>query len=176
MQPLAPEERFLVGRVGKPHGLQGNLYLHLETENFFSYPHTHLWLARKPDTIAHPYTLQKIIRIHKKPKQLILNVKEITDRTQAETLRQGWAYFPLSYLPDLPAEDFYFFEVEGFAVEEKGKIQGYVKGYQEMPAEAALIIQKLDQRILFLPVRFVERVDKCRKILYTSTPEGLWEL
>lgn len=176
MQPLSPHERFLVGRIGKPHGLKGNFYLHLETENFFSYIHTHIWLTQKPEAVAYPYTIQNITRIHKKPKQLILSIKEIVDRNQAEKFRQGWAYFPLSYLPALPEGGFYFFEVEGFMVEERGKIRGYVKGHRELPAETALIVQKLDQRTLFLPVRFVERIDRSRKVLYTCTPEGLWEL
>src|SRR5690606_16616007 len=87
-------------------------------------------------------------------------------------------YLPMSFLPDLDDEQFYYHEIIGFTAEDVsfGKI-GIVKGVNDSAAQALFEIEREGKQIL-IPVNddFIKKVDKKNKVLLLDTPEGLIDL
>ena len=87
-------------------------------------------------------------------------------------------YLPLSSLPKLTGNRFYFHEVIGFKVidEQLGEI-GTCKDFLELANNPLMQIDHDGAEIL-IPAsqQFVTKVDRENRTLYVSTPEGLVEL
>ena len=87
-------------------------------------------------------------------------------------------YLPLSMLPSLPEDKFYFHEIIGFEVIDAahGNI-GKIVSINDSTAQALFEIEKDGKQIL-IPMNdeFIEKVDKKNRTLRVITPEGLIDL
>ncbi len=110
-----PEPRYLaVGRVLRPHGIQGELRVEILTD----FPE-HL---AELDTVYigpehHPYTLTHV-RLHRDV--LLLTLKECADRTTAEALRGAVVEIAREDAIPLEEEEYYHFQVIGMQVTTDG--------------------------------------------------------
>lgn len=113
-------------------------------------------------------------------KSNLLRVKfeEIDTEEDAEDLLKSDVYLPLTMLPELNEDQFYFHEVIGFIVEDAnyGSV-GTLTGINDTTAQALFEIEKDGKQIL-IPMNdeFLLKVDKKNKIIYVKTPEGLIDL
>ncbi|HNT78742.1 MAG TPA: ribosome maturation factor RimM [Anaerolineae bacterium] len=106
-----PEPRYLaVGRVLRPHGLQGEVRVEILTDS-----PEHLAELRTvyigPE--HHPYTLLQA-RVHQNI--LLLTLKECADRDAAEALRGALVEIAREDAAPLEAEEYYHFQVIGMRV------------------------------------------------------------
>ena len=84
-------------------------------------------------------------------------------------------YLPLSQLPKLADDQFYFHEIIGFEVIDslKGPI-GTIIGVNDASSQVLLEVEHKNRKILIPFVdEFIQQFDKKQKQLYLSIPEGL---
>jgi 16S rRNA processing protein RimM len=112
---MSQEALIAIGRLTKPHGLQGEIVM---------LPYVYD-LTLLPDLTACPISLrqgqdkvqERLVvawRIFKK--RLLLRLNECSDITQAETLREWEVLIPRQSFALLPPGEYYWFEVEGLTV------------------------------------------------------------
>lgn len=164
-------EFFYLGTLTKPFGLKGGLCAFFDTDNPGNYttlPAAFLDI----DGEKIPYNIENIT--YRGNNQFIIQF-ENTDAEQARELVGVEIYLPISQLPKLPGNRFYFHEVIGFQVidNNKGPI-GTCREFLEVSNNPIMIVDFNGKEIL-IPAsqQFISQVDRENKILHTNTPEGL---
>jgi 16S rRNA processing protein RimM len=87
-------------------------------------------------------------------------------------------YLPLSTLPKLEGNKFYFHEVIGFKVIDSidGEV-GIIEEVNDQTAQTLLVIKDGEREILFPVVdELIERVDRKEQTIYVHFPDGLLDL
>jgi len=129
----------LIGRIRKAHGLKGEVELVPLTwnENRFS-KLARFFLRLKSGEIVERH-VQTIHEVHK---GLLLKIKEVEDRTEAETLNGAEILIPETERLKLPKGRAYYDEVIGMAVidDESGTQIGTVKNVVDMPSADIFVL------------------------------------
>lgn len=113
-------------------------------------------------------------------KTSLLRVKfeEINSETDAEELIKKDVYLPLSRLPELKNDQFYYHEVIGYTMFDKdfGEI-GKLTAVNDHGAQALFIIQHQHKEVL-VPINddFITKIDKEKEEFHLQLPEGLLDL
>ncbi len=113
-------------------------------------------------------------------KNQLLRVKfeEVNTEDEAEELLKADIYLPLSKLPELNEDQFYYHEVIGFKIIDKnfGEI-GTLKEVLTQTPQHLFVINHQEKEIL-APVNddFIQKLDKANKTIYLDLPEGLIDL
>jgi 16S rRNA processing protein RimM len=113
-------EDLLVGRIGGVYGVKGWVRIHSYTEpadNLFGYKDWKIQRRGQWEAIVIDEG-----KIH--GKGLVAHIKGIDDRTGAETLKGCEISVPLSELPPLDQDDYYWHQLEGLLVVSAGEILG----------------------------------------------------
>ena len=172
---LSKNELFNVGYIAKTNGFDGDLILVLDVDEVDRYKAlTSLYIETQ-------FGLTKYLITHYKLNNnttATLHLKDIDSFEQARTLVKANVYLPLSLLPVLTGNAFYFHEIIGFNVIDKqyGPI-GIAEGVVEMVHQNLLQVKKERKEILIpLKDEFIELVDRPGKTLYINAPEGLIDI
>lgn len=110
----------------------------------------------------------------------LLRVKfeDIDAEIDAERILNKEIFLPLSRLPELEANQFYFHEVIGYTMWDKvyGKI-GELTAVNDSTPQALFIIDHAGKEVL-VPINddLIEKIDKKKKEIHLLLPEGLLDL
>jgi 16S rRNA processing protein RimM len=109
---------------------------------------------------------------------LRIRFEDVTTEEEAEALLGNDIYLPLSMLPKLSGNKFYFHEVIGFEVEDQrlgvvGKIQSVNDStaqplFEVLNGEVEILIPMIDH--------FLVKIDRENKKVVMNLPEGLIEM
>lgn len=116
-------------------------------------------------------------RLHKN-EFLRVKFEDIDSEEAAEKILGHALYLPLTALPKLEGDKFYFHEVIGFTAEDQrlGDI-GTIVGINDSSAQPLFEIKKGDIEILVPMIdQFIVKVDRENKKIVLNTPEGLVDL
>ena len=113
-------------------------------------------------------------------KSELLRVKfeDVDTETDADALIKSELYLPLSFLPELDDDKFYFHEIIGFKVEDTNfGYVGKIKGVNDSTSQSLFEIDRKGIEIL-IPMNdeFISKIDKINKTIIVETPEGLIDL
>jgi 16S rRNA processing protein RimM len=165
------DEFFYLGTLTKPFGLKGGLCAFFDTdnpENYLNLPAVFLDI----DGEKIPYTIESIIC--RGNNQFILQFEGV-GVNEARDFVGTELYLPLSDLPKLPDNRFYFHEVIGFTVTDaaKGDI-GTCREFLEVSNNPIMVVDH-DGTDILIPAnhQFIARVDRDNKTLHINAPEGL---
>lgn len=165
---------FHFGYVSKTIGYEGELVFFLDVDDPKKYQKLESVFIELNDQLV-PFFI-KSIKIKNNFANVIIEGVDSSDKA-TELLRQQ-LYLPLSFLPKLKANEFYFHEVAGFKVidNDYGEV-GVVENVLDFPQQNILQIKKGDKEIL-IPIKkeFILKVDRTNSIIEVSTPEGLIDL
>lgn len=104
--------------------------------------------------------------------------QNIHTQAQAEQLTGCNLYLPLTQLPELGENDFYFHELTGYRIvdETKGDI-GEITEIVDYGTNVVALTQ-LQQREIIVPLQkiFFKKIDRTNRIFYTRLPQGLVDL
>jgi 16S rRNA processing protein RimM len=172
------ENLIQVGKVKDAHGLKGELYILLFAKEA-------TWLKKlKKYNLSHENAFGKIermtltiksTRVHKDG--LLVVSPEVTDRTQAEKLKNYAFEIPKNLLVSAKGETPYLIELLGFEVFDQGQRLGTIHSFATNSFQDLLVVES-ETHYYEIPYveAFVEKTDfKLRKILM-HVPEGLLEL
>lgn len=166
----------ILGRVLRPHGIQGELRIHLMTD----YPERindleQVWLGKDPYRAeASPYQVVHM-RLHQQEYGL-LQLKGITDRGQADRLRGLLVMVDLEHAVPLEEDEFYLYQLIGLSVHtQDGQPLGTLEEVLETGANDVYIVRGGPHGELLIPAteHTIIEVDLDSGRLIVDPPEGL---
>ncbi|WP_037319046.1 ribosome maturation factor RimM [Salegentibacter sp. Hel_I_6] len=168
-------ECFFLGKIVGKFSFKGEVLIKLDTDVPEMYLEMESVLIEYNENLV-PFFIER----SNLQKSTLLRVKfeDIETEQDAEDLIGALTYLPLTMLPDLEEDQFYFHEIIGFDVIDSthGNI-GKITSINDSTAQALFEIQHGEKQIL-IPMNdeFIEKIDKENKTIYLTTPEGLVEL
>lgn len=171
---MADKNFYYLGTLTKPFGLKGALCAYFDVDDCERYLDLDAVFIETDGEML-PYMIEDLQ--FRGNNQFVVKLQDV-DMDNVREFVQTDLYLPLSRLPKLTGNRFYFHEVIGFKVvdDRLGEI-GTCKDFMEL-ANNPLMQVNHDGSEILIPAsgEFVTNVDRDNKILHVSTPEGLVEL
>ncbi|WP_027880901.1 MULTISPECIES: ribosome maturation factor RimM [Mesoflavibacter] len=168
-------ECFYVGKIVKKYSFKGELLIKLDTDEPEQFENLESILINLRGNLV-PFFIESS-QLHKS-ELLRVKFEEVDTEDDADSLMKSELYLPLSFLPELEDDKFYYHEIIGFKVEDKnfGNV-GIISGVNDSTAQALFEIDRNGTEIL-IPMNdeFISKVDKSNKTIFVETPEGLIDL
>ena len=140
-------EFIIVGKIGRPHGVKGELTFQPMTD----YPER--LVAGKMLLLGKSRKGHKISSIRVKGADYILTLEGIESREEAQVLTNQLAYVPLASLPPLPEGEYYHHDLLGMrVVDTNGKELGVLTEILETGANDVYVVVSEDGEEVLLPV------------------------
>ena len=169
------EDCFFVGTVVSKYSFKGEILLKLDTDEPEQYLSIEtLFLAQ--DNALVPYFVLKC-SMHKQG-LLRLKLEDISSEEDANLILNVKAYLPLTELPTLTGNRFYYHEIIGFTVEDKNLgTLGKITHVNEQTAQATLEVD-INGKTALIPIvdNIIITVDRNAQLLHVNTPPGLIDL
>jgi 16S rRNA processing protein RimM len=167
------EDYFYLGKITKRFGLKGELVVYLDTDEPEKY-HKLESVFFDMDGEPIPFFVEEI-KIKAK-NQLIVLFQGVDDKSSAHYVDTD-LYLPLSALPVLEGNKFYYHEIKGFTIVDAthGNI-GICENVLEYSPQAVMQIVHPKGEIL-LPIvdHFIKNVHREKRTIEVETPPGLVE-
>ncbi len=172
---MKKEDCFYLGKIVKKYSFKGELLIKLDTDEPELYESLDSMLIDLRGSLV-PFFVESS-QLHKS-ELLRVKFEDVNSEADADSLIKSDIYLPLSFLPKLADDKFYFHEIIGFTVEDvKFGTVGIVKSINDTTAQALFEIDRNGVEIL-IPMNdaFIKKVDKKKQIITVDTPDGLIDL
>ncbi len=172
---MRKEDCFYLGKIVSKYSFKGEVLVKIDTDEPELYDNMEsVFVALRNNLV--PFFIRKC-RLHKSA-LLRIDFEDVTSEDDADKIIGSELYLPLSFLPKLTGNKFYFHEVIGFTVidEAHGNI-GNIQSVNDTTSQALFEILKGDKELL-IPINddIITRVDRENKTIHVRTPEGLVDL
>ncbi len=167
------EECYYLGKITKPYGLKGEVILFLDVDSPEEYADLDsAFVEIKGNLIPYFFQIQNI-----NGDKATIAFEDIS-KEEALSLVGCELYLPLSNLPKLTGNQFYYHEVTGFRiVDSKHGDIGVLQSVLDYPAQPLFQIMKGETEILIpLIDQVIDKVDRAQKTIFITAPAGLIEL
>lgn len=169
------DQCFQIGRVAKVHGLRGEVNVVLDVDYPEDYEGLeHIFLEQKGRLV--PFFLEHFV-LQPGGKALV-KFEDLDSLDQVEPLVGLEIFLPLSELPQLEDDQYYFHELIGFEViDENLGLIGPVEIIYDLETQDLLGVTHQGKEVL-IPIQdgIILRVDKAAKKVYCQLPEGLLDI
>ncbi|WP_264520322.1 ribosome maturation factor RimM [Flavobacterium sp. N1994] len=172
---MRKEDCFYLGKIAKKFSFKGEVLLYLDTDEPELYENMESVFVEFNKNLV-PFFIENS-SLHKND-FLRVQFEDVTSEAEADTLIGCDIYLPLSMLPKLEGNKFYFHEVIGFEIEDKrlgvfGKIVSINDSsaqplFEVVNGEVEILIPMIDQ--------FLVKIDRENKKVIMDLPEGLVEM
>ena len=168
------DDYYYLGIITKIHGNNGDVTAYLDVDNPLEYEYLDVVFLNINNSPV-PFFISNIRILNNKA---VITFEDIDDTEKASKLIKKEMYLPLSTLPELTGNKFYYHEVEGFKViDEKFGELGVLKEILDYPNQAVMQIFYNDKEVL-VPVNddIILNVDRKNKIITIKAPDGLIDI
>ncbi len=162
---------FYLGLITKPFGYKGQAYVYLDTDEPEKYSNLDAVFLNIDGEML-PYMIEDIQL--RGANQAVIKFEDV-DGEEIKSLMKTQIYLPLSVLPPLTGNKFYFHEVVGFSVIdlEKGNI-GKIVDFIDVLQQPIMQVDFNGIEILIPAIdKFFKTVDRERREIHIDAPEGL---
>lgn len=165
---------YQLGYVIKPHGLKGDISIFIDADNPQAYRNLESVLIQQDNQLV-PFF---IVKIKINGEKAILNLEDSNDIESAQLLKGSALFLPLSSLPELAEDQFYFHEIIGFTVKDDnlGEIGPVTTVYDAGPQDLLAFEYKNKEILLPINDETVRKVDKNKKQILVNIPDGLLDI
>jgi len=165
---------FYLGVITKTFGYKGQVMVYLDTDEPEKYKTLEAVFVKDEEEIC-PYIIEEFI--YKGNNQAIVQFADMDGET-AKKIVKAELYLPLSFLPPLTGNKFYFHEVIGFDIIDKTKGNiGKCIDFMEISRQPIMQIDYNGKEILIPAVdEIFETVNRAHKTITISAPEGLIDI
>ena len=172
---MTKEECFELGIISKLFSFKGEVILFLDSdqpEHYYDLDMVFLEINKQ----LVPFFVEQS-SVHK-TNQLRVRFDTIEDEDGAKRIVKKKAYLPLNELPQLKEDQFYYHEVKGYMMHDQDdKEVGKVLDIIENPANTlAEVAYKRTEALIPLNDQSFISIDKLKKIIKVSIPEGLLDI
>ncbi len=172
---MKKEECFYLGKIVSKFSFKGEVLIKLDTDEPESYLKMESVFVDYNNNLV-PFFIDKSA-LHKSD---LLRVKfeDVDSEEDADDLMKADIYLPLTLLPKLEGDQFYYHEIIGYTIQDInfGEV-GIVKAVNDSTAQALFEVDRDGVEIL-IPMNdeFIGKIDRESKVIYVETPEGLIDL
>ncbi|MCX6305152.1 MAG: ribosome maturation factor RimM [Bacteroidetes bacterium] len=169
------DDFYYLGKILKTHGNRGQVQLHLDVDDPETYQELEsVFLDLHGERI--PFFITALELKHNR--KAIVKFQDFDTLEDAESLQGLEMYLPITELPALKGNQFYYHEIKGFQVVDHihGNI-GVIGDILELPHQSLFQILHGDKEIL-IPIvdDIIRKVDRKKKLLMIEAPPGLIEI
>lgn len=172
---MRQEEVFKIGKLGKPHGVKGEISFMFDDDVFDRVDTDYLVLSI--DGILVPFFIEEY-RFHGSETAL-MKFCDIDTQDQARELTGCEVFFPRE-LSDRPSgEDVTWTEIAGYTLEDVNKgILGVIDSVDDTTLNILFEVKKPDGGVLLIPASedFIKEVDNHNRTIKVDLPEGMLDL
>ena len=172
---MRKEECFYLGKVTSKYSFRGEVLIKLDTDEPEIYEQMESVFVELGKNLV-PFFIEES-RLHKSS-LLRVSFEDVDDEAAADHLIGKGVYLPLTMLPQLTGNQFYYHEVIGFTLmdTQHGAI-GIIEAVNDSSSQVLFEAGK-DGKQLLIPVTddIIKKVDRQAKTIYVETPEGLVDL
>ncbi|WP_299623403.1 ribosome maturation factor RimM [uncultured Tenacibaculum sp.] len=172
---MQTKDCFYLGRIVKKHSFKGEVIIKLDTDEPHLYKNLESVFVELGNNLV-PFFIEK----SSLSKSTMFRVKfeDVDSEADAEAIMKAGIYLPLTLLPKLTGNKFYYHEVIGFTITDKnfGDV-GTITNINDSAAQPLFEIDR-DGIEIFIPMidDFIIKVDRENKTIAVETPEGLIDL
>ncbi len=165
---------YQLGYVIKAHGLKGDISIFIDADEPQAYRNLESVLILQDSQLV-PFFISKIKLLGQKA---ILSLEDSHDIESAQLLKGAALYLPLTALPKLADDQFYFHEIIGFIVQDKnlGVIGPVTTVYDAGPQDLLAIEHQHKEVLLPINDETVISVNKDKKQIFVNMPNGLLDI
>ncbi len=172
---MRKEECFYLGKIVSKYSFKGEVLVKLDTDEPEIYENMESVFVSLGNNLV-PFFIKRC-RLHKSD-LLRIDFEEVNEESDADRIMGSGLYLPLTMLPKLEGNKFYFHEIIGFTLLDSvyGDI-GTVQSVNDTTAQALFEVQKGEKQLL-IPINdeIVNTVDRENSTIYVTTPAGLVDL
>ena len=167
------EDCFQLGYIVKAHGINEEVQALFDSD----FPQDYAKLGSaffQQDGVLVPFFIESISL---NGNRALMAIEDVRDRNSAEELVGTGIYLPLSSLPELKGNQFYFHEVVGFIMINEGQEIGAIDKIYDLPNQDLFGVSYQNREVL-VPIndQIVKKVDREGKAIHVALPQGLIEL
>ncbi|WP_282074631.1 ribosome maturation factor RimM [Maribacter aquivivus] len=172
---MRKEDCFYLGNIVSKYSFKGEVLVKLDTDDPEIYENMESVFVSLGNNLV-PFFIKRC-RLHKS-NLLRIDFEEVKSESDADRIMKSGLYLPLTMLPKLTGNKFYYHEVIGFTMIDSvhGDI-GIVQSVNDTTAQALFEVEKEDKQLL-IPVSddIITKIDRENKSIFVKTPEGLVDL
>jgi 16S rRNA processing protein RimM len=169
------EDCFYLGKIAKKFSFKGEVLVYLDTDEPEFYENMETVFVEFNNNLV-PFFIESS-SLHKND-FLRVHFEDIDNEEEADNIIGCAIYLPLSMLPKLTGNKFYFHEVIGFEIEDK-RIGVFGKIVSINDVSAQPLFEVLNGNVeLLIPMidHFLVEIDRKNKKVIMDLPEGLVEM
>lgn len=169
------EECFYLGKIAKKFSFKGEVLVYLDTDEPELYENMESVFVELNKNLVPFFIIES--SLHKND-FLRVKFEDVTTEADADAIMGCELYLPLSFLPKLSGDKFYYHEVIGFEVEDQrlgvvGKIVSINDStaqplFEVLNGEIEMLIPMIDH--------FLVKIDRKNKKVVMNLPDGLVEM
>jgi len=172
---MRKEDCFYLGKIVSKYSFKGEVLAKLDTDDPEIYQNMESVFVALGNNLI-PFFMKHCV-LHKTD-LLRIRFEEVSNEEDAHRILGAKLYLPLTMLPELSGNKFYYHEVIGFRLLDSvhGDI-GYIIAVNDTTAQALFEVKK-DGHELLIPIndQIINRVDRENKTIEITTPEGQVDL
>ena len=164
---------YLLGEVIKTHGLRGEVTVHLDVDFPDEYETLESVFLLEEERLV-PFFID---HIQINGEKAILKFEGIDSIDDAKSFVKSEMYLPLTFLPELKGDAFYYHDLIGCKVYNEDTLIGEVQEVYDMGATQLIEVRNGKEEIL-VPIndKILKEVNTTDKKLKVSLPDGLLDL
>ena len=172
---MRKEDCFYLGKIAKKFSFKGEILAYLDTDEPELYENMESVFVEFNNNLV-PYFIESS-SLHKND-FLRIRFEDVNSEEEAEYLMNCAIYLPLTMLPKLSGNKFYFHEVIGFDIEDlRLGIFGKIESVNDTTAQPLFEVRDGEIEILVPMIdKFLVKIDRDNKKVVMDLPEGLIEM
>lgn len=172
---MRKEDCFYLGKIAKKFSYKGEVLAYLDTDEPELYENMESVFVEINKHLVPFFIVSSSLH---KNSFLRVRFEDIDNEEDAESIMGYELYLPLTQLPKLEGDKFYYHEVIGFTAEdEKFGTIGTITAINDSSAQPLFEIKKGDIEILIPMIdNFIVKIDRETKKVILTTPEGLIDM
>ncbi len=172
---MRKEDCFYLGKIVRKHSFKGEVVIKLDTDEPELYQNMESVFVLHGTNLI-PFFIEKSLL--QKGNQLRTKFEGVDTEIDADSILKSGVYLPLTLLPKLTGDQFYYHEIIDFIMVDTnyGEV-GKITGVNESSAQPLFEVNKNGVEI-FIPMidDFIAKIDRKNKQVLVETPEGLIDL
>ena len=172
---MRKEDCFYLGKIAKKFSFKGEVLIYLDTDEPELYENTESVFVEFNKNLV-PFFIENS-SLHKND-FLRVQFEDVDSEEEADSILNCDVYLPLSMLPKLEGNKFYFHEVIGFEIEDKRLgVFGKIVSINDSSAQPLFEVVNGTVEILVPMIdQFLVKIDRENKKVVMDLPEGLVEM
>ena len=172
---MRKEDCFYLGKIAKKFSFKGEVLIYLDTDEPELYENMESVFVEFNKNLV-PFFIENS-SLHKND-FLRVQFEDVDSEEEADSILNCDVYLPLSMLPKLSGNKFYFHEVIGFEIEDKRLgIFGKIVSINDSSAQPLFeVINGNVEMLIPMIDQFLVKIDRENKKVVMDLPEGLVEM